>query len=283
MPISAFSFFMNKTIELFTKHLSSIKRIGLLDSGIGGLTILSPLIKAIPAEFIYLADTKNMPYGKKSAQELIDIAVANVRFLLEHDVEIIIIACNALSAVAYTELRKRFKTVPIIEIIELIGQSAARATSTNHIGLLATSATINSNAYQNFFASRYPDITLYPVACPELASLVEESPRNPLKISATIARYKEQLTNPLIDTLILGCTHYSIIQPAIERHFSTVLKYVSGQSVFEKLVKMQPAHEMGSVSFYVNGDAQDFAQKLFSIGALPMPRVIQSVRINTAD
>ncbi|MGB8467552.1 MAG: glutamate racemase [Candidatus Babeliales bacterium] len=261
---------------------NSYKRIGLMDSGIGGLSVLIPLVHSLSADFVYLADTKHVPYGDRSSEELIALATANVRFLLEHDVELIIIACNTLSTVALPTLKKRFPGIPLIGMVELIAHRAAQQTRTNTIGLMATTRTIESAVYQDYFARWYPHITLVPVACPALVPLIEQHPQPTLRIRAALKEYTQQLTASNIDTLMLGCTHYSFIENEIAKQLPNVKAVVSAQQVFDEMTEsiIPDQTRPASVAFFITGDMQAFVDKISIMHQLPVPRTMQSAHIH---
>lgn len=274
---------MNNVFHALSHTLNQqYRRIGLLDSGVGGLTVLAPLTQKIVSDFVYLADTKHVPYGDRSAQELQELAVANVQFLLAQDVEIIIIACNTLSAIAFTHLKKSFPHIPIIGIIELVAQRAAQTTRSNNIGLMATTATITSGAYQNYFNKYHPYITLTSTACPALVPLIEQYPHDIKKLRTAIQGCCSQFnTQPIIDTLILGSTHYSLIEREIKKQCMPEVTLISAQTVFEELMMdlSGDINRQPTISFFVTGNVQEFAQKALSMIPLPPPRVIQSAHI----
>ena len=183
-------------------------RVGLFDSGIGGLTVLKTLINKYPNnEYIYFGDTKNMPYGGRSKQELIELAENNIEFLLSHNVDIIIIACGTVSSNCLTELKNKYK-IPIYDIISPTINYLNNSNYQN-IGIIATEATINSHVFKNNLKHN-----VYEIKTPRLVPLIENN--DLIDIENILHTYLDEYLNKL-DILVLGCTHYPIIAPYIEK------------------------------------------------------------------
>lgn len=191
--------------------------IGVFDSGLGGLTVVKALVEDLPSEsIIYFGDTARVPYGTKSKSTIVKFSLENVEFLLRHDVKCIVIACNTASSWALPTLRKYFK-VPIIGVIRPGALAAVRQTKNRRIGVIGTTATIKSRAYEMAIHRIDPTIKVFSHSCPLFVPLVEEGWLNSA-ITHTIAReYLEPLRRQRIDTLILGCTHYPLLAGAIQR------------------------------------------------------------------
>lgn len=179
--------------------------IGIFDSGVGGLTVYQAVRAALPNEdIIYFADTQRAPFGGKPKETLLSYAQQIIQFLIEQEVKLIIIACNTICAVAYEQLREQF-TVPLIELIDLSVSEAVNKSGTQHIGILATEASINSGVFaQKLLAN---GSTPYPKAAPMLVPLIEAGHLQPDLIHRVLAQYLDPIISH-IDTLILGCTHY---------------------------------------------------------------------------
>lgn len=189
--------------------------IGIFDSGIGGLTVVSQIMKLLPDEsIIYFGDTARVPYGTKSDRTVLEFAWEDSRFLLQHDVKIIVVACNTASAVALEELNRYLK-VPIFGVIKPGANTAASATRTGKIGVIGTQATVDSKAYEMEIKRLHPEYTVTSTSCPLFVPLVEEGWTEG-EIPTNIARhYLEPLKRAKIDTLILGCTHYPLLKPLL--------------------------------------------------------------------
>ncbi len=189
--------------------------IGVFDSGIGGLTVVKALIEELPSEsIIYFGDTARVPYGTKSKTTIVKFSLENVEFLLRFGVKCIVIACNTSSSWALPTLRKYFK-VPIVGVIRPGALAAVRATRNQRVGVIGTSATILSGAYETAIKRIDPAITVFSQRCPLFVPLVEEGWLNGRICRAVAEKYLEPLKRHRIDTLILGCTHYPLLAPTI--------------------------------------------------------------------
>lgn len=191
--------------------------IGVFDSGVGGLTVAREIMRQIPNErIVYFGDTARVPYGSKSKNTVNKYTRQIIRFLLTHDVKALVIACNTMSANALEEVEKEL-TVPIIGVVKPGARVAAAQTTNGRIGVIATESTINSNMYQRFITEINPSLTVIGKATPLFCPLVEEGMLDDPVTDEIARRYLKDLMNQDIDTLILGCTHYPLLTPAISR------------------------------------------------------------------
>lgn len=185
-------------------------KIGLFDSGVGGLTVLKTLKETFPSnEYVYYGDTLNLPYGTKSKEELFILACKNIDFLISRGAEIIIIACGTVSSNCYNELKEKYD-IPIINIIDptieyLIG------TAHQSIGVFGTNATINSNV----FTSRIKNKNVIQVACEKFVPYIETNNTKTGEFEEIVNSYVQKLGK--VDCIILACTHYPIIQSIIAK------------------------------------------------------------------
>ncbi|MBI4342472.1 MAG: glutamate racemase [Candidatus Omnitrophica bacterium] len=191
--------------------------IGVFDSGIGGLTVVKALIEELPGEsIVYFGDTARVPYGTKSKSTIVKFSLENVEFLLRFGVKCIVIACNTSSSWALPTLRKYFK-VPIVGVIRPGALAAVRQTRTKRIGVIGTTATIKSGAYETAIHRIDPAIKVVSQHCPLFVPLVEEGWLNGAISRQVARRYLEPLARQRIDTLILGCTHYPLLASTIQQ------------------------------------------------------------------
>ena len=191
--------------------------IGVFDSGIGGLTVVKALREELPAEsIIYFGDTARVPYGTKSKTTIVKFSLENVEFLLRFGVKCIVIACNTSSSWALPTLRKYFK-VPIVGVIRPGALAAVRATRNKRVGIIGTTATIHSRAYEAAIHRLDPTVRAFSQSCPLFVPLVEEGWLNGRICSAIAAQYLAPLKRQRIDTLIMGCTHYPLLAPTLQR------------------------------------------------------------------
>ena len=196
---------------------SARQPIGVFDSGIGGLTVVKALIEELPGEpIVYFGDTARVPYGTKSKSTIVRFSLENVEFLLRYGVKCIVIACNTSSSWALPTLRKYFK-VPIVGVIRPGALAAVRATKRKRVGVIGTSATIASGAYETAITRIDPDITVFSASCPLFVPLVEEGWLDGAICRAVVEQYLEPLKRQDIDTLILGCTHYPLLAATIQQ------------------------------------------------------------------
>ena len=191
--------------------------IGVFDSGIGGLTVVKALREELPSEsIIYFGDTARVPYGTKSKSTIVKFSLENVEFLLRYGVKCIVIACNTSSSWALPTLRKYFK-VPIIGVIRPGAVAAVRHTRNKRVGVIGTTATIHSRAYETAIQRLDPTIKVFSQHCPLFVPLVEEGWLNGSICREIASRYLEPLGRQRIDTLIMGCTHYPLLAGTIQQ------------------------------------------------------------------
>lgn len=196
------------------------KKIGIFDSGIGGLSIAQQLIDLGVPEIVYYADKAFMPYGNKTPEQIQQRCKIIAEKLCKQNVDCIVIACHTASAYGTEELIKTYPNTPIINVLGPTAQTAGQITNNKKIGLLATPATIASKKYTLILQQLDPTITLYEQACPELALVIENRINNAFsstEIKRLLTDYLAPLLKNNIDTLILGCTHYDFIKPIVQK------------------------------------------------------------------
>src|SRR5918998_6068561 len=193
--------------------------IGVFDSGVGGLTVLHECLVSLPHEdFLYLGDGARLPYGPRPLTELRRFAREIGGFLEARDVKLIVVACNSATAAALPELQTEL-TVPVVGVITPEAHAAVQATRNRRIGLLATQATVTAGRYERLVRTLDAGAELIAVACPLLVPLIEsDDPFGP-DTAAAVRAYAEPLKDTGVDTVILGCTHYPIIRPIVQRFF----------------------------------------------------------------
>ena len=191
-----------------------IDAIGVFDSGVGGLTVVSALRRRLPRESIlYLGDTARLPYGSKSPDTVTRYTRRNIEFLTERGVKAVVVACNTASALALPNLSPQIPTWGVIEP----GARKAAAVSRGRVGILATEATIRSDAYARALRRIRPELEILSQACPLLVPLVEEGWHDDPVTEEVARRYLQPLLDAGVDTLVLGCTHYPLLKPVLER------------------------------------------------------------------
>ncbi len=189
--------------------------IGVFDSGIGGLTVLKELLDRLPNEsFVYFGDTARVPYGTKSAATALRFSRENISLLLERSVKLVVIACNTASAEALPRLETEYD-VPLVGVIKPGVTAALNAAVNGKVGVIGTTGTIRSGAYQENIKALRPDVEVFTQACPLFVPLAEEGWTDGDVPRAVAREYLKVYDNTGIDTLVLGCTHYPLLKPII--------------------------------------------------------------------
>ena len=235
--------------------------IGLFDSGIGGTSIWKEVHALLPNEnTIYLADSKNAPYGLKSKEEIIDLSFKNTEFLLHNNCKLIIVACNTATTNAIKELRAKYD-VPFIGIEPAI-KPAAIQSKTHCIGILATKGTLNSELFHKSVA-RHPEVNIIEQIGYELVQLIESGAIDTPEMLTLLESYLEPMVEQNIDHLVLGCSHYPYLIPKIKNLIPNHIKIIdSGEAVAKQTRRILKEKEMLNNSseksyqiFYTNSNA----------------------------
>ena len=211
--------------------------IGLFDSGIGGTSIWQEIHNLLPNEnTIYLADSKNAPYGQKSKEEIIDLSFKNTEFLLNHNAKMIVVACNTATTNAIKELREKFK-IPFIGIEPAI-KPAANNSKTQTIGILATKGTLNSELF-NKNVEKFHETTIIEQVGFNLVKLIENGEMYSEEMTYLLQQYLTPMIQANIDYLVLGCSHYPYLIPQIKKILPPNVKIIdSGQAVAKQTLKV---------------------------------------------
>jgi glutamate racemase len=224
--------------------------IGVFDSGVGGLTVLHELLVRLPHEdFVYLGDSARFPYGERTAEELEAFALAIAEELLTRRAKLLVVACNSMTAAALPALQRRMLEttlgVDVIGVVRPEAAGAVAATRSGRIGLLATRATVASGAYERAVAAVDPHVDLISIACPELAPLIQDPPGGELftaELESVVRRSCAPLIEARVDTAILGCTHYPLVRPMLQRMLGPEVQLVTSGSALAR----QAEHVLGS-------------------------------------
>ncbi|HOV15969.1 MAG TPA: glutamate racemase [Candidatus Cloacimonadota bacterium] len=240
------------------------KPIGIFDSGIGGLTVYKAVRSAFPEEdLIYFGDTARVPYGPKSPNTIIEYSLQNARFLLQHQIKILIVACNTSSAVALSELHK-ITHIPILDVIQPGAEQAILKTKNGRVGVIGTEGTIKSQAYTKAIKYLNPEIEVFSQACPLFVPLAEEG-WNAKQAAYEIAQeYLQILLTKDIDTLVLGCTHYPLLKSVIRQVTGDYITLVDSADAIASFLRRMLPEEIdgtkGKDEFYVSDNEQKFAE-----------------------
>src|SRR5687768_6779449 len=196
--------------------------VAVFDSGVGGLTVLHELLVRLPHEdFVYLGDTARFPYGQRAPAELERFCAEIAEELIARSVKLLVVACNTATAAALPALRRRMMETTLgVDVLAVVRPEAVQAvasTTSGRIGLLATPATVASGAYAEALAAVDPHVTLVPVACPDLAPIIQRGSPFDEAVVQTVRGYVAPLRDAEVDTVILGCTHYPLVRPLLQR------------------------------------------------------------------
>lgn len=190
--------------------------IGIFDSGIGGLTVLKEICRILPNEnIVYLGDTARVPYGIRSAETVTRYSFECIRFLLQKQIKLIVVACNTVSSVSLHEIRKSVQ-IPVIGVIEPGARAAFSITKNKKIGVIGTEATIKTRAYSKAIKSLSNEIEVYELACPLFVPLAEEGWTDDIIAKLTAEKYLAGIRSKGVDTIVLGCTHYPLLKNVIQ-------------------------------------------------------------------
>lgn len=191
--------------------------IGVFDSGLGGLTVVKALMRDLPNEdVVYFGDTARVPYGTKSRESIIRFSKDNARVLLGHDVKMIVVACNSSSSHALEALRRSVK-VPVIGVIDPGARKAVEVTRNGVVGVIATPATINSASYTRALRRYRKNVKVVGQPCPLFVPLIEEGWFDREVTRSVAAEYLAPVKRAKADALILGCTHYPLLKPLLQK------------------------------------------------------------------
>jgi glutamate racemase len=251
-----------------TSHASANRPIGIFDSGVGGLTVLKELRRRLPgSDFVYFGDTARVPYGRKPKEMVRVFAHEIAQFLEQLDVSGIVVACNTASAWALPELEQSV-SVPVWGVIRPGAEAARRATHSGIVGIIGTRGTIASGVYQSALESF--GFQVWAKACPMFVHLVEEGLADSPEAEVLVRHYLADA--PPIDTLILGCTHYPLLAPLIQRVAGEGVSLVSSADVVAEVVEASlsgvPQRGAGQVLHYVTGSVSAYIHSAGVIGGV---------------
>jgi len=211
--------------------------IGIFDSGLGGLTVVREVKRLLPREeIVYFGDTARVPYGTKSKETVTRFSKENIRFLLKAGVKLIVVACNTASSLSLPALMRAF-SVPIIGVIKPGVKRALEVTKRGPVGVIGTRATIASGAYAKHIKAARPGVKVMSRSCPLFVPLVEEGRLDDGITRKVIGEYLALFKKRRVEALILGCTHYPLLKPAIKRYMGRDVELVDSAEETAKTVK----------------------------------------------
>jgi glutamate racemase len=204
--------------------------IAVFDSGVGGLTVLHECLVSLPEEdYLYLGDDARFPYGAKSVDELRECAQRNTRFLLDRGAKLIMIACNSAAGAGLEAARETAaaQEVEVVAVIEPEAEIAAAITESGRVGVLATPATVAGGAYLRALSRAHRELTVTEVAAPDLAAIIQRGFPFSEAVVEKVRSYCAPLRRADVDTVILGCTHYPLVRPMLQRFLGREVRLVT--------------------------------------------------------
>ncbi|OXM17565.1 glutamate racemase [Paenibacillus herberti] len=240
--------------------------IAILDSGVGGLTVVREVMRQLPREkVIYFGDTARTPYGPRPAEEVIRFTREIVSYLMQFKPKMIIIACNTATAVALEEIRS-FVDVPVVGVINPGARAAINSTKSGVVGIIGTVGTVRSRAYEEALKRLNPNIHVASLACPQFVPLVEQGNFRSDETDETVRDSLTPLKDIPLDTLILGCTHYPFLTESIGAVMGPGVKLISSDSetaremstILQETGKLASQPELPVHQFFCSGDPRIF-------------------------
>ena len=267
--------------------------IGVFDSGYGGLTVLSEVVKALPQyDYLYLGDNARSPYGTRSFETVYRYTLACVKWLLQQSCPLVILACNTASAKALRTIQQNDlqgidPAARVLGVIRPTTEVIGSLSKTGHIGVLATTGTVQSNSYPIEIEKFFPHLTVEQEACPMWVPLVENNEHLGEGADFFVQKYLQELLqrNEKIDTVLLACTHYPLLREKIERYLPGHIRLLSqGEIVARSLQDYLQRHpeiensisRTGSLQFYTTDAPEDFNAK----GSLFFGKQVQSLHVD---
>lgn len=263
--------------------------IGVFDSGLGGLTAVRELERQMPNEaLIYFGDTGRVPYGGRSHETIIRYARQDVAFLRTFDLKAIVVACGTVSSTALTELQAE-QDIPVFGVVEPAARQAVEVTRNGNIGLIATRATIRTQAYEREIARLDPAARVHPLACPLFVPLVENGRTRPgdIVIETVAAEYLGQLKDAGVDTLVLGCTHYPLLREVIGAFMGPEVTLVDSGAAVAQQVCAHLRHSGGAAGadrsgcdrWYVSDTTDGFSELASRFLGRPVTEQVERISI----
>jgi len=245
--------------------------IGVLDSGLGGLTAAGELMRAVPNEdLIYFGDTGRVPYGTRSRETIFKYTIQDIKFLLSFDIKLLVVACGTISSLVLSDVKKLFD-IPMIGVVSPAAKNAAEATKSGRVGVIATPGTIACGAFERELLRISPSVKCSSVACPLFVPLVENGRflRGDSVIETVAGEYLSSFDGEGIDTMILGCTHYPLLKPIISDILGEDVRLIdAGRAAADDTMKFLSSSDLenekghkGEHRFFVSDDPDGFSRR----------------------
>jgi len=256
--------------------------VGVFDSGMGGLTVLHELLVTLPHEdFLYLGDAARLPYGPRPLPEISRFAREIGTWLEARDVKLIVVACNAATSAALPDLQSEL-AVPVVGVITPEAHTAVQTTRNRRVGVLATEATVTAGRYASLIRTLDAGVDVFQVACPALVPLIEGPDPYGTETLAAVKEYAAPLEAAGVDTVILGCTHYPLVAPMLQRTLGRGVSLVtSGAGVARSVERalasrrlLNPRGDEGSYRFRCTADVESFRALGTRFLQMPLEEVV---------
>jgi glutamate racemase len=214
------------------------RAIGVFDSGLGGLTVVKQIIKALPSEsIIYLGDTARVPYGTRDRDTITKFALELTKYLIKHDVKYLVVACNTISATCLEEIEE-LSPVPVIGVIKPAAKLAVETTKNKRVGVIGTRATVHSGAYTREMRKIKDSIEVFAEPCPLFVPIIEEGLMQHQIAEIAVAEYLLPYQDNDLDTMILGCTHYPMLRDLIQKKMGSSVKLIDSAKPTAQALKL---------------------------------------------
>ena len=259
-------------------------RIGIFDSGVGGLTVATAIRQALPRErLLYFGDNAHVPYGERTSEEILGFSEGIVNALLGQGCELIVIACNTASAAALVPLRERMPHIPFVGMEPAV-KPAVEHTRTGVVGVLATIATVQGKLFASVVERFAKDVEVIRQACPGLVKQIEAGEFDTPTTEAMLRGWIEPMLARNIDALVLGCTHYPLVRPLIEKIAGPGVRVMEpSEAIARRVAQLMaerglaaPADAKGGLTCWTSGDPNEFS-KVFERLQLPVGDVSQAI------
>ena len=240
--------------------------IGLLDSGVGGLTVVKEVMRLLPNEEIYyVGDSARNPYGPRPLSEVLEYTIQIANFLVSKGIKLLVIACNTATVASLDVLQKRLD-IPVIGVIESGTKAAISSTKNKKIGVIGTQGTIQSNEYEKQIMGLLEDAIVQSVACPQFVSIVEKNQYEDALARKVVSEELSPFVDSDMDTLVLGCTHYPLLQRIIQDYLGNDLMLINPgievakkvQSILIDKAIIDTGEKASNHVFYTSGDPVKF-------------------------
>jgi len=244
------------------------RAIGIIDSGVGGLTVMKEVMRQLPGESIYyVGDTARCPYGPRHVEEVRIFTWQMANFLMEKQIKMLVIACNTATAVVLDEMRKKLP-IPVIGVIQPGARAALKLTKNEKVGIIGTIGTIKSGAYTKALKNVNDRVNVFPLSCPKFVPLVESGEYHSAIAKKIVAESLIPLKGTGLDTLILGCTHYPLLQTSIQKVVGKHVQVVSSGEetaremsvILNHYQLLSPPAKKAEYLFYTTGSKEIFRE-----------------------